>query len=75
MSKRPVTKEDIKNKIQRDQDKKRVEAYLEDIKEVDKKHGLTFTARLDFQAGGITPKLSVSELVTPKQKEDESNKN
>ena len=40
-------------------DQKKTQEYLDEIDEIGRKYGLTLGAKLDFQAGGVFPRLTV----------------
>jgi hypothetical protein len=49
--------------------RKRVEAYLEDIKKVDEKHKLSFQPIMRHQPdGSITPSMQIVEFIKPEPK-------
>jgi hypothetical protein len=66
---------ETRNEEQKLKDQKRVQAYLEDIKELDKKHGLCLVPIIRYGKDAIMPGIEVQsfEVIEP-QKADEQTK-
>lgn len=57
-----------------EQFKRKAQAYVEEISELDKKHGLRLVPVLKYTAGAIIPTLEVQsfEVIEPKKAEEKS---